>query len=158
MHARAILGLPVDVTLASPGASAVIYGGLDEPAIAFENVAAALAIPETDIRLFGKPESFLRRRMGVVIATADDVGTARQRAGAAARLVRPISTSPQAETSAVPARRKEREPKPAAEPDDPAQTRITGRPPQARPPSQSPLARRPDVRLQKPVGTGDDHR
>nr|WP_229705108.1 formate-dependent phosphoribosylglycinamide formyltransferase [Williamsia phyllosphaerae] len=91
MHARAILGLPVDVTLASPGASAVIYGGRDEPGIAFENVAAALTIPETDIRLFGKPESYRRRRMGVVVATADDVKGARRRATDAAGLVRPIS-------------------------------------------------------------------
>nr|WP_076476311.1 formate-dependent phosphoribosylglycinamide formyltransferase [Williamsia sterculiae] len=90
MHARAILGLPVDVTLASPGAAAVIYGGLAERGIAFENVAAALAVPETDLRLFGKPESFPRRRMGVAIATADDVAEARRRAVAAARTVRPV--------------------------------------------------------------------
>ncbi|PWD42880.1 phosphoribosylglycinamide formyltransferase 2 [Gordonia paraffinivorans] len=94
MHARAILGLPVDVTLASPGASAVIYGQLDEKAIGFENVAAALAVPETDIRLFGKPESFHRRRMGVVTATADDVPTARERAVRAASLVTPVSGRP----------------------------------------------------------------
>ena len=92
MHARAILGLPVDVTLASPGASAVIYGDLDEPAIGFEGVAAALEVPETDIRLFGKPVSHRRRRMGVVTATADDVDTARGRASEAAARVRPVST------------------------------------------------------------------
>ncbi|WHU47582.1 formate-dependent phosphoribosylglycinamide formyltransferase [Gordonia sp. L191] len=90
MHARAILGLPVDVTLASPGASAVIYGQLDEKAIGFENVARALAVPETDIRLFGKPESFHRRRVGVVTATADDVTTARERAVQAASIVSPV--------------------------------------------------------------------
>ncbi|UZF55673.1 formate-dependent phosphoribosylglycinamide formyltransferase [Gordonia polyisoprenivorans] len=90
MHARAILGLPVDVTLASPGASAVIYGQLDEKAIGFENVARALAVPETDIRLFGKPESFHRRRVGVVTATADDVTTARERAVQAASIVTPV--------------------------------------------------------------------
>lgn len=94
MHARAILGLPVDVTLASPGASAVIYGQLDEPAIGFENVARALAVPETDIRLFGKPESFHRRRMGVIVATADDVATARKRAVHAASLVNPVPGRP----------------------------------------------------------------
>ncbi|MEH3156726.1 MAG: formate-dependent phosphoribosylglycinamide formyltransferase [Gordonia paraffinivorans] len=94
MHARAVLGLPVDVTLASPGASAVIYGGRDEAAIAFENVAAALAVPETDIRLFGKPESYVRRRMGVVVATADDVVEARRRARDGAAAVRPVSTAP----------------------------------------------------------------
>lgn len=91
MHARAILGLPVDMTLASPGASAVIYGELDEPAIGFADVAAALEVPETDIRLFGKPVSHRRRRMGVVTATADDVDTARSRASEAAARVRPVS-------------------------------------------------------------------
>ncbi|NDK88148.1 formate-dependent phosphoribosylglycinamide formyltransferase [Gordonia desulfuricans] len=91
MHARAILGLPVDVTLASPGASAVIYGQLDEKAIGFTDVAQALMVPETDIRLFGKPESFHRRRMGVVTATADDVATARERAVRAASIVTPVS-------------------------------------------------------------------
>ncbi|MEE4025127.1 formate-dependent phosphoribosylglycinamide formyltransferase [Gordonia sp. PKS22-38] len=94
MHARAILGLPVDITLASPGASAVIYGQLDEPAIGFANVARALAVPETDVRLFGKPASFQRRRMGVITATADDVATARQRAVQAASLVTPVAGRP----------------------------------------------------------------
>ncbi|GAB2661352.1 formate-dependent phosphoribosylglycinamide formyltransferase [Gordonia jinhuaensis] len=94
MHARAILGLPVDVTLASPGASAVIFGRLDEPGIAFENVADALAVPESDIRLFGKPESYARRRMGVALATADDVETARERAKEAAGRVTPVSGRP----------------------------------------------------------------
>ncbi|MGC5247488.1 formate-dependent phosphoribosylglycinamide formyltransferase [Gordonia sp. DT219] len=94
MHARAILGLPVDVTLASPGASAVIYGQLEEKAIGFENVARALAVPETDIRLFGKPESFHRRRVGVVTATADDITTARERAVRAASIVAPVSGRP----------------------------------------------------------------
>lgn len=161
MHARAILGLPVDVTLASPGASAVIYGGLDEPAIAFENVAAALAVPETDIRLFGKPESFARRRMGVVIATADDIQTARARAGEAARLVRPISTSPQADTRATPAIREEapRE----STPPDPGMTRVTRRPPGAQPPpprTPAPAQAGPPAgpRLNKPAGSGDENR
>ena len=65
LHARAILGLPVNTTLKSSGASAVIYGGVDAAAIEFEGVAEALRIPNTDIRLFGKPESFVKRRMGV---------------------------------------------------------------------------------------------
>ncbi|WP_419224183.1 formate-dependent phosphoribosylglycinamide formyltransferase [Gordonia sp. CPCC 206044] len=102
MHARAILGLPVDVTLASPGASAVIYGRLDEPAVGFENVARALAVPETDIRLFGKPQSFAHRRMGVVTATADDVATARQRATRAASLVTPVSGRPFTPAAPIP--------------------------------------------------------
>jgi phosphoribosylglycinamide formyltransferase 2 len=91
LHARAILGLPVDTAQCSPGASAVIYGGLDEPGIAFEGVADALAVPGADLRLFGKPESFVKRRMGVAIATAADVDEARARARQAAGCVRPIS-------------------------------------------------------------------
>jgi phosphoribosylglycinamide formyltransferase 2 len=91
LHARAVLGLPVDVSLRSPGASAVIYGGVDAKAVGFEGVDAALAVPGTDVRLFGKPESFVRRRMGVAVAAADDVETARARAKEAAGLVRVVA-------------------------------------------------------------------
>ncbi|HEY5377389.1 MAG TPA: formate-dependent phosphoribosylglycinamide formyltransferase, partial [Polyangiaceae bacterium] len=80
LHARAILGLPVDVSLRRPGASAVIYGGRDEAAIAFEGIDEALRVPESDLRLFGKPEAFMRRRMGVALANADNVTEARARA------------------------------------------------------------------------------
>jgi phosphoribosylglycinamide formyltransferase 2 len=91
LHAKAILGLPVDVSLKTPAASAVIYGGCDAKAIAFEGVADALRIPGVDIRLFGKPESFQRRRMGVALAAAADVDTARINAKAAAAKVKPVT-------------------------------------------------------------------
>nr|WP_296773190.1 formate-dependent phosphoribosylglycinamide formyltransferase [Rhodococcus sp. (in: high G+C Gram-positive bacteria)] len=91
LHARAILGLPVDTTLVSPGASAVIYGGVDAEGIAFDGVADALSVPETDLRLFGKPESFVRRRMGVAVSTAGDIVTARARATEAAGKVHPVT-------------------------------------------------------------------
>ncbi|MDE1182809.1 formate-dependent phosphoribosylglycinamide formyltransferase [Paraburkholderia sp.] len=91
LHARAILGLPVDTSMRAPGASAVIYGGLDEAGIAFEGVAAALTVPNSDLRLFGKPESFAKRRMGVALATADSVEEARSRAKQSAAAVRPVS-------------------------------------------------------------------
>ena len=90
LHAKAILGLPVDVSLVSPAASAVIYGRHEAKAIAFEGVAEALLVPGADIRLFGKPESFARRRMGVALATASDIATARERAKEAAAKVRPV--------------------------------------------------------------------
>jgi phosphoribosylglycinamide formyltransferase 2 len=90
LHARAILGLPVDVSRRDTGASAVIYGGLEATGIAFEGVAEALAVPDADLRLFGKPESFTRRRMGVATARADTVETARARAVEAAGRVRPV--------------------------------------------------------------------
>jgi len=91
LHARAILGLPVSTRLRRAGASAVIYGGLEEQGIAFENVEQALRVPDTDLRLFGKPESFLRRRMGVALAFADDTDSARRRAKECADKVRPVS-------------------------------------------------------------------
>jgi len=88
LHVRAILGLPVDTGLMSSGASAVIYGGMDKEGIVFNDVDKALHVAQTDIRLFGKPESFLRRRMGVALAYGDDVGDCRQRARLAASQVR----------------------------------------------------------------------
>jgi phosphoribosylglycinamide formyltransferase 2 len=90
LHARAILGLPVDVTLREPGASAVIYGGMDAVGIAFQGVAEALAVPTADLRLFGKPESYQRRRMGVATARGETVEQARERARLAASRVRPV--------------------------------------------------------------------
>ena len=90
LHARAILGLPVDTAMHSTGASAVIYGGVDAHGIAFDGVADALQIPETDIRLFGKPESFERRRMGVALARAETIEQARERATQAASRVKPL--------------------------------------------------------------------
>ncbi|MES2206579.1 MAG: formate-dependent phosphoribosylglycinamide formyltransferase [Pseudomonadota bacterium] len=89
LHARAILGLPVDVSLRSPGASAVIYGGIDAKDIMFEGVAEALCIPNTDIRLFGKPESYKKRRMGVALAAAPNIEQARQHAKLSASRVHP---------------------------------------------------------------------
>jgi phosphoribosylglycinamide formyltransferase 2 len=90
LHARAILGLPVDVSLREPGASAVIYGGMAASGIAFDGVAEALAMPGTDLRLFGKPEAFARRRMGVALAAAASTDLARDRARAAAAAVKPV--------------------------------------------------------------------
>jgi phosphoribosylglycinamide formyltransferase 2 len=89
LHARAILGLPVDTNTSSPGASAVIYGGVDAKAMRFEGVDDALKVPGTDLRLFGKPESFVKRRMGVVLARGDNTDQARGRAKLAAGMVKP---------------------------------------------------------------------
>ena len=90
LHARAILGLPVDTSLLAPGASAVIYGQLEAKGIAFSGVTEALSVPHSDIRLFGKPESFKRRRMGVALANGSDTNQARERAKLAASRVIPI--------------------------------------------------------------------
>jgi phosphoribosylglycinamide formyltransferase 2 len=91
LHARAILGLPVDTSLRAPGASAVIYGGMEEKGIAFDGAGEALAIPQTELRLFGKPESFRKRRMGVALARGANTDEARERAKRAASAVRPAA-------------------------------------------------------------------
>jgi len=90
LHARAILGLPVDVSMRDTGASAVIYGQLEERGIAFSGVDDALRVPHSDVRLFGKPESFTRRRMGVALATGKDTDEARSRAKLAASKIIPV--------------------------------------------------------------------
>ncbi|WP_180128375.1 formate-dependent phosphoribosylglycinamide formyltransferase [Rhodoferax sp. BLA1] len=89
LHARAILGLPVNTALRCPGASAVIYGGVDAQGVVFDGVADALSVPNTDLRLFGKPESFTKRRMGVALAFDADVEVARTNAKLAASKVKP---------------------------------------------------------------------
>jgi phosphoribosylglycinamide formyltransferase 2 len=88
LHARAILGLPIDTTLISPGASAVVYGGVEGRDPSYTGLADALAVPETDVRIFGKPESHERRRMAVAFSTAENTDIARERATAAADAVR----------------------------------------------------------------------
>jgi phosphoribosylglycinamide formyltransferase 2 len=89
LHARAILGLPVDTSLKSPGASAVIYGGVDAQAVVFDGVADALSVPNSELRLFGKPESFAKRRMGVALVHDEDVEVARRQAVLVAGKVKP---------------------------------------------------------------------
>jgi len=91
LHARAVLGLPVDTKLRAPGASAVIYGGMEAQGIAFDGVGEALAVPESEVRLFGKPESFEKRRMGVALARGADTNEARARAKQAAAAVKPVA-------------------------------------------------------------------
>jgi phosphoribosylglycinamide formyltransferase 2 len=89
LHARAILGLPVSAALQSPAASVVIYGGVDAPAIVFDGLDEALEVPESEVRLFGKPESFVKRRMGVALARGRDTENARSKAKTVAALVKP---------------------------------------------------------------------
>ena len=91
LHARAILGLPVDAGLREPGASAVIYGGVEAKGIRYQGVDEALAVPGTEIRLFGKPQSFERRRMGVALAEGANIEEARRRAKEAAGKVKPVA-------------------------------------------------------------------
>jgi phosphoribosylglycinamide formyltransferase 2 len=90
LHARAILGLPVNTDLRCPGASAVIYGQHEAKGISYAGLAEALRVPGSEVRLFGKPESFKRRRMGVALATGRDTNEARERAKFAASQVIPV--------------------------------------------------------------------
>ncbi len=87
LHARAILGLPVDTGLQRMGASAVILGGVNAKGVIYEGLAQALAVPDSEVRLFGKPEAYVNRRMGVALASAESVDEARQKAVKAASLV-----------------------------------------------------------------------
>ncbi len=94
LHARAILGLPVDTRMQRPAASAVIYGGMAAVGVAFEGLEQALAVPESDLRLFGKPNATPKRRMGVALAQGDSIEQARMRAREAASRVRIIAPGP----------------------------------------------------------------
>ena len=89
LHARAILGLPVSTEMVSSGASAVIYGGVEAGALVFDGVEDALKVPGSELRLFGKPQSFLKRRMGVALARATTTDEARANAKRAAGSVKP---------------------------------------------------------------------
>jgi phosphoribosylglycinamide formyltransferase 2 len=88
LHVRAILGLPVGTRMRRAGASAVIYGGIEAEGVVFEGVDEALRVPETSLRLFGKPVAHERRRMGVALAAADNIDLARKRAKECAAKVR----------------------------------------------------------------------
>lgn len=87
LHARAILGLPVDTSMQNTGASAVILGGVDAEGVIYEGLDKALSVPTSEVRLFGKPEAFASRRMGVALATAETVDEARNRAVKAASMI-----------------------------------------------------------------------
>lgn len=87
LHARAILDLPVNTVRHSVAASAVIYAGVDDNNLSFSGLNLALANPNTDLRIFGKPEGFTRRRMGVATARAETTDQARELAAQTAGLV-----------------------------------------------------------------------
>ena len=88
LHARAILGLPVPVVRQhGPSASSVILVEGTSSQVRFGNLEAALAEPDTDLRLFGKPEVSGKRRMGVVVARAESIELAVDKARKAASAV-----------------------------------------------------------------------
>jgi phosphoribosylglycinamide formyltransferase 2 len=87
LHAKAILGLPVNVSLLKPGASSVLYGEHDSNIIIYDEIEKALAIDGVDIRIFGKPESFKKRRMGVILSTGKSIDEAKSKAREAKSLI-----------------------------------------------------------------------
>lgn len=87
LHARAILGLPVNTKLKSAGASAVILSPIDAQGLSYQGLEKALSVENTDVRLFGKPEAFVNRRMGVALAIAESVELARENAVKAANAI-----------------------------------------------------------------------
>lgn len=93
LHLRAVLGLPIPVIRQlGPAASAVILATGQATDIYFTGVEKALAEPDVDIKLFGKPDSRPYRRMGVALASAPTTEQARQKATTAASLVQVHST------------------------------------------------------------------
>ena len=89
LHVRAILGLPIpQVNYYGPSASAVILADREAPRVAgYDGLDRALALPETQIRIFGKPDTRKYRRMGVALSRADSTDAARKRAREAADCV-----------------------------------------------------------------------
>ncbi|ROT07702.1 formate-dependent phosphoribosylglycinamide formyltransferase [Lepagella muris] len=84
LHVRALLGLPVPtIRFYGPSASRAIVVEGDSNCVEFDNLENVLAEPSTQIRIFGKPEVHGHRRMGVILATADTVEAAREKASRA---------------------------------------------------------------------------
>ena len=78
LHARAILGLPIpNIAFHGPSASKAIVADGNSKSIAFEGVEDALAEPDTNIRLFAKPEIKGHRRLGVLLARGKDIDEAK---------------------------------------------------------------------------------
>lgn len=88
LHVRAILGLPVpEVVSLAPAASHVILADCESQQVSFDGLAEALTVPETKLRLFGKPDTRPGRRMGVALSLGSDTDEARKRAEEAAHVV-----------------------------------------------------------------------
>ena len=89
LHLRAVLGLPIPrIEALGPAASRVILAQEHGSTVQFEGLEQALATPDTQVLLFGKPDARPQRRLGVALARGEDLGQARQRADAAAAAVR----------------------------------------------------------------------
>ena len=88
LHARAILGLPIpEIHFHGPSASSVILVNGNSDHVTFNNITDALQLPDTQVRLFGKPEVRGQRRMGVTLARDNTVGAAKQKAMNASNII-----------------------------------------------------------------------
>jgi phosphoribosylglycinamide formyltransferase 2 len=87
LHARAVLGLPLDVTLTTPGACCMITADKKLDEVYYSGIPDALSVPESDLRLFGKRDAYPGRKMGAGLATAEDTDTARIRARSVAAAI-----------------------------------------------------------------------
>ena len=90
IHLRAILGLPMEIKLLSPGASYCFHAKDYGVAPLYDGLVEALSIPDTKVRIFGKPTTRPKRRMGVALAVADTAPEARKRAKEAAMKMKVI--------------------------------------------------------------------
>ncbi|MDZ4741936.1 MAG: formate-dependent phosphoribosylglycinamide formyltransferase [Verrucomicrobiota bacterium] len=91
IHARALLGLPLPgIFTIRPGASAVVLSDKDGPHVSYSGIDEACAVPETQVRVFGKPNARKNRRMAVALSTAENTDTARLRAKEAASKIKLI--------------------------------------------------------------------
>lgn len=82
LHARAVLGLPIpNIRFLGPGASRAVVVEGDSTQLAFSNLDKVLEQPDTQLRLFGKPEVHGHRRMAVLLARAESVSEAREKTG-----------------------------------------------------------------------------
>ncbi len=88
IHLRAILGLPMNIKLLSPGASCCFHSKDFGVAPVYENIEKALGVPDTKLRIFGKPTTRPNRRMGIALSTADNIEEAKERARKAASMIR----------------------------------------------------------------------
>jgi phosphoribosylglycinamide formyltransferase 2 len=93
LHLRAVLGLPIPaITSSGPAASRVILASEQATDLRYEGLDQALAVPETQVLLFGKPDARPHRRLGVALARGSSEAEARQRADAAAACVRVVGS------------------------------------------------------------------
>jgi len=90
IHLRAILGLPMEIKLLSPGASYCFHAKDYSVAPLYDGLVEALSVPDTKVRIFGKPTTRPKRRMGVALAVADTAPEARRRAKEAAMKMKVI--------------------------------------------------------------------